>query len=398
MHLPTVFATLLLRAMRLSRLSYSLAAVFLCYGAVVFAFGPCLTSMADRFGVSVGQLGSLFTLYAVGLIPSVLLHGYLSDIIGRRFLLLSAIGVMALGCGLFGLVAMIAGPRSLAFPLAVMVLLGYGGGGIESVANILVTDDNQPSPAFALNATHAFFAIGAVLSPLAVSLLLRSDLSWHFVFYGSAALFVVLFLLLLPQRMPSPTSEPFFPGEAVALLRLPLVWWFLAATTFYVGAELGVSAWVSPLMENVLSTRRDVAGLSVSLFWALMIVGRMVVSALSVRLRAPQLLFALALGSAVSTLAIAYATDSAGCLVATGATGLFMSGIFAMLLVDASRHFPQRLGSVFGIMMAGIGIGSLTIPAAMGWLSEVAGFRLAMFVPTGLMGTLALAYLARLFK
>ena len=381
--------------MRFSRLTYSLAAVFLCYGAVVFAFGPCLTSMADTFGVPVGRLGLLFTLYAVGLIPSVLLNGYLSEVIGRRLIMLGTIGMMALGCALFGLIVTIGGPRSFPLALAAMVLLGYGGGGIEILTNVLIADDNQPAPAFALNVTHAFFAIGAVLSPLGVSLLLRSDLPWQLVFYATAALMVVLLLVLLPQRMPSATGEPFSPLAALKLLKSPLVWLLLAMIAFYVGAEMGVSAWVGPLMETVLRTPRDVAGLSVSVFWAFMIVGRFIVGPLSVRFRPPPLLFVLALGSSLSSLAVAYATDSTRCLIAAGAAGLFMSGIFALVLVDASRHFPKRLGPVFGIITAGVGVGSLIVPAAMGWISEVAGLRAAMFVPVGLMGAVALAYLAR---
>src|SRR5574340_12889 len=161
----------------------------------------------------------------------------------------------------------------------------------------------------ALNITHAFFAVGAVLSPLGVSLLLRSHLPWQYIFYGSGALFGTQFLLLFPQRMPSATEEPFPPGAALRLLRFPLVWVLLAMITLYVGAEMGVSAWVSPLLEKVLHTPRNVSGLSVSVFWALMIVGRLAVSPLSIRFRPPPLLFVLAVGSAVGALGIAAATN-----------------------------------------------------------------------------------------
>jgi len=380
--------------MRFSRLTWTLAATFLCYGAMVFSFGPCLTSMADTFHVPLGQLGLVFTLYAVGLIPSVLLNGYLSEVMGRRVILLGIIALLAVSCALFALVAVAPGLGFL-LALAAMVLLGYGGGGIETLTNIVITDDNQPSPAFALNTTHAFFAVGAVLAPLGVSLLLRSHLPWELIFYGNAALFAIVFLALSPLRMPSATAEPFPPGAALQLLRSRLVWVLLAMITLYVGAEMGVSAWVSPLMEKVLHTKRDLAGLSVSVFWSLMIVGRVAVGPLAVRFRPPPLLFGLALGSAIGAVAIAFSQSALFCLIATGFCGLFMSGIFALVLIDASRHFPQRLGAVFGIIMAGVGVGSLVIPAAMGWISETAGFRAAMLVPAGLMSVVAASYLAR---
>jgi fucose permease len=381
--------------MKFSRLTWSLAATFLCYGAVVFSFGPCLTSMSDTFQVPVGRLGLIFTVYAVGLIPSVLLNGYLSEVMGRRLILLGIVLIMGIGCALFGLAAVYGGRNSLILAMAAMVLLGYGGGGIETLTNIVIADDNQPAPAMALNITHAFFAVGAVLSPLGVSLLLRSHLPWQYIFYGNGALFATQFALLFPQRMPSATQEPFPPGAALRLLRLPLVWVLLAMITLYVGAEMGVSAWVSPLMEKVLQTPRNVAGLSVSVFWALMIVGRLAVSPLSMRFRPPPLLFVLALGSAAGAIGIAASTSATWCLVMTGVSGLFMSGVFALVLIDASRHFPERLGAVFGIIMVGVGVGSLLIPAAMGALSDAFGLRAAMLVPAGLMAIVAASYLAR---
>jgi len=158
---------------------------------------------------------------------------------------------------------------------------------------------------------------------------------------------------------------------------------------------MGVSAWVSPLMEKVLRTPRELAGLSVSVFWALMIVGRIVVGPLAIRFRPPPLLFILASGSAVGAVAIALSTSATWCLVMTGFAGLFMSGVFALVLIDASRHFQERLGAVYGIIMTGVGVGSLIIPAAMGWISEAAGLRAAMAVPIALMTLVAISYLAR---
>lgn len=369
--------------------------MFLCYGSLVFAFGPCLTSMADTFSVPVGRLGLVFTVYAVGLIPSVLLNGYLCEVIGRRLIILGIVGLAAVASGLFGLIALIGGPHAFGPALAVMVLLGYAGGGIEAVVNVAITDDNQPTPAFALNITHAFFAVGAVLSPLAVSYLLRAHLPWPYVFLGNAGLLALMFVLVLPQRMPALMTEPFPPSAAFAVARTRLVWLLFAVIACYVGAELGVSAWVSPFLETVLRTPRDTAALAVSVFWALMIVGRLAVSPLALRFRPPPMLLGLALGSALCSLAVARAASPALCLIATAGAGLCMSGIFALVLGDASRHYPQRLGAVYGIITAGVGVGSLIVPAAMGTLIETSGLRTAMLVPVALMAAVTLVYIAR---
>ena len=380
----------------LSRLTWSLCALFLCYGAVVFSFGPCLTSMAETFRLPIGRLGLIFTLYAVGLTPSVLLNGYLSEVMGRRRIVLGVVGLGAVACALFGFIALAGSPHAFSYALLVMALLGYAGGGVEAVVNVVIADENQPAPAFALNITHAAFAVGAVLSPLAVE--------------RAAPIPSPLAVRLLRQRratrahVRAAASPAHAGGEGRALpalrrvrrsARTGLVWLLCAVIACYVGAEMGVSAWVSPLMEKVLHTPREAAALSVSLFWALMIVGRLAVSPLSLRFRPAPMLFGLALGSALCSLAVARAGSAAACLLATAGAGLCMSGIFALVLADASRHYPQRLGAVYGIITAGVGLGSLTIPAAMGAVADASGLQTAMLVPAGLMAAVTLAYAAR---
>jgi len=380
---------------RLSPLTWALSAALFCYGVVVFTFGPCLTAMAETFQVRLGQLGLIFTLYSVGLLPSILLNGYLSEVMGRRLILLTVILVMGFGCALFALVSGAGSPPSFVLALAVMVLIGVGGGGIEALTNILIADDNQAAPAFALNVSHAFFAIGAVVGPLGVSLLLRGGLPWRLLFYGAAGLFGALVLLLLPQRLPAASGEPFPAREALRLLRSRLVWVLLAMLGLYVGAEAGSSAWISPLLEKVLGAPRETAGLSVSLFWGMMIVGRLAISPVSTRLRPQPLLFGSALASALGVFGVAASRTAPACLIWTGVTGLSMSGIFALVLTDAAQHFREHLGAAFGVIIAGVGLGALTVPAIMGWVAEAAGLRAAMFVPAGLMVVVAASYLAR---
>src|SRR5512141_478204 len=127
--------------MRFSHLTYSLAGMTFCHGAVLFAFGPCLTSMADTFNQPVGRLGLIFTFFAVGLTPSVLVNGYLSEVTNRRPLLLGSIGGLALACALLSLIASRGG--CLPLLLSVMVLMGYAAGGVQILMSTVVTADNQ---------------------------------------------------------------------------------------------------------------------------------------------------------------------------------------------------------------------------------------------------------------
>jgi MFS family permease len=161
---------------RLSLLTYSLGFVLLCYGLVVFMFGPCLTAMAATFDVPLARLGLIFTAFSVGLIPSVLCVGYVSELAGKRLILLVSLLLTGTGCALFAAVSSMWTPPSFLLAMGTVVLMGIGGGGIEVLTNALIADENQPSPGFALNVTHVFFAIGAVLGPVGAGTVMRAEL------------------------------------------------------------------------------------------------------------------------------------------------------------------------------------------------------------------------------
>ncbi|MBN1459661.1 MAG: MFS transporter [Armatimonadetes bacterium] len=360
---------------------------------MVFLFGPCLTAIAETFDIPVGRTGLLFTFHSIGLIPAVLLVAFLSGVIGRRRLLLLSAAAAGGGCILFAASPGVGRAPVFAAALATTMIIGVGAGWLEVLLNALLADDNRPSPAFAINLGHVFFAIGAVAGPLVAGLLLGAGLPWEFGFYGVAALFLLLFLTLLSQPEPVIPIGPTGLTSARTVLKHPMLWLMLLVLALYVGAEVGFTAWVSPLMEEVLGANRGSAALSVSVFWVFMIVGRVATSALSLRYLPRPLILSLAFGSTTAMAGAAYAPGVGACLALSGLAGLFMSGVFGMVATDASRHFPDSMSTVFSFLMAGVGAGGLLVPAAMGWIATLVGLRVAMLLPPTLMVAVLGAYL-----
>jgi len=98
--------------------------------------------------------------------------------------------------------------------------------------------------------------------------------------------------------------------------------------------------------------------------------------------------------SAAASAAVAVSPSIFACLAASAAAGLFMSGLFGLVLTDAARHFPQHSGAVFGLLTAGVGTGALVFPAVMGFVADAADLRVAMLIPAGAMLAVAFAYLS----
>ncbi len=383
---------------RLSPLTYTLSTCLLCYGFVLFLFGPCLTAIAQTFDAPLGDTGLLFTFFSAGLIPSVLAIGFLSEVLGKRRILIASTLTMAAGCALFAGAASTGPQPSYPLALATMVVIGVGGGGVETLTNAPIADDNRPSPGFALNFSHAFFAIGAVFGPLAAGALLRARLPWQAAFFGAAGLLVALTLAMVVQQAPRHRAETGSTGPMIGLLRSAVLWGLLVVLAVYVGAEVGLTAWVSPLMEEVLGADRGTAALAVSAFWACMIVGRLITTYLSTRVRAVPIILVLACGSAAASLGVARSSGIAVCLAMSAATGLFMSGLFGMVVTDGAERYPERTGALFGLLITGVGAGAMVVPAAMGWIASAAGLRTAMLIPPALMAAVAVAYLVPLSR
>ena len=378
---------------KLSPLTYRLAAAYGCFGAVLFVFGPCITAMAETFRVPLGRFGLLWSFYALGLTPAVLLAGYCCESIGRKPLLLGAVSLLAVSCALLGLSPHLGGFWTA---MLAMSFLGVGGGTLQTVVLAAVADDNQPAPEFALNLIFTVLAVGAVLAPAGASALLRARLPWEWAFFGLALLVALLLPPLRCQHLPDSADDPLTLPIAGTLLRAPMLWLLIAATTLYSGAECGLLTWVSAFAEKTLGVPRALAGLSVSVFWAMMIVGRATTTVLVTRVRLEGLLAALACGAAVVTAVLTRAQGATFVLLSAAAAGLFMSGIAPLTGTDTSRQFTQYRGPVYGLMLSGIGFGSLLPPALMGVIASGPGLRTAMLLPPALLAAIGLIYLLRL--
>jgi fucose permease len=314
--------------------------------------------------------------------------------VGKRRIVTLSVFVFAVSSALFAALPSYGPSPVFLLALVTSAFIGAGAAGMESVGNALIADDNPRNLAFAMNFIHAFFAIGAVAGPVAAGQLLNTGKSWQLVFYGGAALTMLVTLGLATQIKP---RNPAQPPQAVSFgfLRSPLLWLLVGVLACYVGAEVGYSAWISPLMEKVLKTDRGTAALPVSVLWGAVLVGRLLVSGLVARIALAPLLVISGLGSAGSIIGAACASSPALCLFWSALNGLFMSGIFALIATDASQSFPGQRAPVFGVITAGVGLGALIVPAGMGSLATATSLRIALLLPAALMLVVAGVYLFR---
>lgn len=376
----------------LAPVSWTLFLTLTAYGLALFAVGPCLTSIARTFGVPLGATGALFTVFFVGFTAGVLSSGFAAERFGKRRV--TAVGLAILAAGLF-LLGASPGPFAalrLWWALGAMLVMGVGGATVEATASAMVADVNPRREGFAINLMQAFFGFGAVAGPILVAVLLSRGGVWQSHFLVSGAVAAALFLALLVQRAEERPVEPLPLRQLGVLLRQPTLLMLCLAMMLYVGSEIGYTGWISALIERGMGTRVEIAGQAVTAFWITMTLGRLACTWLVQIIPAERLMLALGGGGAVASGLTMLAPTPGWGIAASAMVGVFLSGSFGLILTCASDRFAERRAMVFSLVITSVGVGGMTLPAAMGLVAEATNLRWAMALPAAAMALVALLF------
>jgi MFS family permease len=154
---------------------------------LIFAAAPQIASeLGDLRG-----MGWLATAYTIGVCAMQPLYGKLSDIFGRKQMLLFAYGVLSVGCLFCAL------SRTLTHIILARVLSGIGGAGVMTMASIIITD-SVPRRDFAKYRSYINLAttlgrsIGGPIGGL-----VADAFGWTWLFWGRLPLFAVSVVLIV---------------------------------------------------------------------------------------------------------------------------------------------------------------------------------------------------------
>ena len=137
------------------------------YGMIAAMLGTILPALSDRFHLTPNQNGKIAVAQALGLIVSSLGVGPLIDNEGKRVGLLLGLALVAIALAVL--------PKSNGFGsvVALLFVLGLGGGIVTTVANALVADVGEAHRGTALNLVNIFFGLGGMATPFISANLLK---------------------------------------------------------------------------------------------------------------------------------------------------------------------------------------------------------------------------------
>ena len=340
----------------------AIIAIFI-YGMIAAMLGTILPELSDRFHLSPSQNGTIAFAQALGLILASLAAGPLIDNEGKKLGIVLGLGLIA--------IALFVLPRAPGFRsiVALLFLLGAGGGIMVTGANALASDVGEAHRAMALNLANLFFGLGALTTPLIAANLFKRN--WVRLCYTIASLTVVTLVIESVTKMPGPIGEGrFLFAEAAPVLGRPLLFLLGLFAFLYITCEVGIWNWLPRhLIAQGIPESRALNILSLG-FALGMLIGRAAI--LPVLTRAPAVTVTLvgSVAMAVTTFLMLRINRPSAAWVLVFLMGIAMAPVYPTTLAIVGDAFPRMTGTAIGFVITcgwtGLAVSSRIIGAIAG--------------------------------
>lgn len=362
---------------RFRGLFLSIFALFALFGTSMTIIGATLPKILANFHWSYLMAGIVIGAGAVAYFVSTFVAGHLVKRWGPKPTILLALALIVAGLAFFATT-----PDPAANTL-LSALIGLGQGGVEVGLNSTILRMDERNTGRPMNLLHGAFAVGAIVGPLAVSLLLRSGLDWAAVYRGMAAIFALLAAMMAFAGLPPVQPEA---AERDATRRRlsanPAYWLSFFALFLYLGVELGVSNWVAEYFVVVFGYAPEASAMLVSLFWLGLLAGRFGVPLLYADAHPDAALVglsALATASIVLLMLLGYAA-AYPIAADVGRGALFLAGLgcsiyYPGVMTLLGKCFPLAQSQAVGFAATGGGIGAFIFPFLMSSIAQNWGIR-----------------------
>lgn len=391
--------------------NYSIVALILIIFFVISfltnILGALNPSVSENFSLSETMAGflpfSFFIAYGVMSIPA----GFLVEKYGEKKLIIFAFSLALIGSILFANI-----PTFGVF-IFTLFTIGTGMAVLQVVINpLLRVSGGEDNYAFTSVMAQLIFGAASFISPqiyswlvtnidsptkqqgwfiTAISKVVPVDMSWvsiYWIFAIASLLMIFLVLMVTFPKVELNDDEKVGSKESfVDLFKKKTVILYFFGIFAYVGAEQGISYWMSKFLQIYHGYDYETVGANaVGNFWGLMTVGG-ILGLVLLKIIDSKLVLRLFTSLAILSLGIALFGDAQTSLFAFQASGFFLSVMYPIIISLALNSVSKHHGSFAGILMTGI-MGGAVVQLLIGFLSDLTSLKTGM-----LLNFVALAYI-----
>jgi len=341
----------------------SIWASFMLIGLAFTVYGPTITYLVADYQISLGQAGLFISFMAMGRMLSVIISGVLTDVFGRKPLLIMGTFFLTLG---------LAGIGSLSWFTGGLIFAGLAGIGhamVDTSASAAITELNPENVSKYMNISHMFFGIGCLIGPLIAGTLLTFNINWRIIYILKAIIGLSITLLLAFQQFPQIEKSNNSPFNFKGMLSFSVL--LLAGVIFlYSGVGHSLNTWIHRYIEEISGLAVFFAASSLAFYNFGLTSGRFVCSFFTEKLGYKKTILILScLSFCAILLALLSRTDFL-VVLGFGLTGFFFGGLFPTTIAIACNLFPEQRGTITGVLITLAALGSMTIPVSIGYLAE----------------------------
>lgn len=368
---------------------------FISLGLPDGVLGLVWPELQRTFELPRGALGAPLAVGAVTYFLSGLSAGHLTRLLGVGGLLAGSTALVTVGIAAYALA-----PSFWVF-LAGAGIVGFGSGAIDSGLNVYAA---RYFRARHMTWLHAAYSLGAASGPGIVTVLFALGASFRAAYATLGVMLATLGVAFAmtrrrwvdPERAVAPES-PRAGGRAGmgSALRDPRVRLQCLLFFTYTGVEVGAGQWSYTLLTEGRGVGPELAGVLVTVYWACLLVGRVLAGFVVERVGTARLVRAGAIAAALGTAMFAWSSLP----VSVSALGLWLTGLaLAPIFPGLMGETPRRVGDdlapfAVGFQVSAATTGVAVLPNAAGWLGEWLGLS-----ATGVFIALDAAVLALLYE
>lgn len=388
---------------------------FFLYGMAVIILSQNSAHLQEQWGCTEGNVLMAISGIGIGKIIGPSFAGFLSDRVGRRFMILLSLAMYMV----FMLGILVSPSWQVGFALAIWFGLANA---VMDTGTYPTLMESYPRTAGSANMlVKAAIAAGQFALPLIITALAAAGMFWGWPFVAGAVLLAVIFVVML--RVPFPDYK------ALAAEQKAQIEQNVAATGTDNGARIGFEGvalvlfgftatamfWLAqnslPAIGQHMADMSEAAGRGLVSWYSIgSFAGVFITASLVARkFRPVTFLVVNPVASAVAYLLMVTVPSSTLYPVLAFAIGYFAAGgLFQLTVVVLAEFFPVRKGVVTSVIGLASGLAAFALPYLSGWLVDTAsteadGYTNVVWVGLGvcvasvLLGLVVLARHRRVF-
>ena len=367
---------------------------FFVSGAASQPLGSFIPFLRDAYGFRYDLSGVLLSCQSAGNVITILLTGFLPYYIGRRKTVLLTAGWMAVAYLIF-----VSGLGSPSLMVAAFLMTGLARGGNSNFSNTMVSTLPGEATAKGINLLHGCFAIGALLSPIALVMITDRwpDYGWRIMAGLLALLCISQIIVYITMPVPDMAAEKKGVRSADrSFLKNRTFWMGTAMLFFYISTEYAIVGWLVTYFQDSGLLSDNVSQLMNSLFWLLMFVGRMIGASVVGRIPKEKLLLIDGFGLCAFFLLMFFSRSALPIIIGIIGVGLFMATVYTCAFSFGSECVKGNdLGC--SLMVFSGSVGGIITPALVGFVAEKRGISAGMGLVAAYTGLLLVSILLSVY-